>query len=506
MKTKLQKHYRLLSFLSGWLAVAALPPYYAFPVLFISFSLLLWLIQNSATKGMAFKSGYYFGFAFFAFGLIWINNALLLDAKAFGWLVPIVFLASGFFFGLFIAIPAWLCWYAKKDWARYLAFAAFFVIFEWLRSFFLTGFPWNLLGSTLAFSDILIQAAGLGGTYFLSLLVLLAAGAPFLYFNSKSKKRLKISASIIVVILVFLGSFGYFKIKAHPRQASSTIIRLVQPAIPQSLKWNAAALSDNLEQYIKLSQLPGFENVDFIIWGETAFPYAIEQDIYHRQMLQYAIPPQGYLITGALRYEDIQNEQYKVYNSLFILDKSNKIVAIYDKFHLVPFGEYIPLRKYLPEWIKPIANAIGSFEKGLGPEVIKIPEYPSLGGLICYEVIFPHQILDNNNRPQWMVNLTNDGWYGDSAGPYQHLVAARLRAVEEGITIARVAGSGISALISPLGIVLDQIGLHKNGILDIALPIETEFSTTYSRLGNNVILLLCAFLLAVAFVQKNADN
>ena len=261
-----------------------------------------------------------------------------------------------------------------------------------------------------------------------------------------------------------------------------------------------------MEQHIKLSQLSGFDDVDFIIWGETAFPYAIEQDIYHRQMLQYAIPPQGYLITGALRYEDVQNEQYKVYNSLFILDKSNQIVATYDKFHLVPFGEYIPLRKYLPEWIKPIANAIGSFEKGLGPEVIKITGQPSLGGLICYEVIFPHQILDKTNRPQWIVNLTNDGWYGDSAGPYQHLVAARLRAVEEGITIARVAGSGISALISPLGIVLGQIPLHQQGILDIALPIETEFSTTYSKLGNNVILLLCVFLLAVAFIQKNADN
>ena len=506
MKAKLIKHYRLLSFLSGWLAIAALPPWYAFPVLFVSFSLLLWFIQNSNSKSMAFKSGYYFGFAFFAFGLAWINNALLLDAKAFGWLVPITFLASGFFFGLFIAIPAWLSWYAKKDWARYLAFTALFVIFEWIRSFFLTGFPWNLIGSTLAFSDILIQAASLGGTYFLSLLVLLAAGAPFLYLNNKGKKRLKISTSIIVVILVFLSSFGYFKIKAHPYQASSTIVRLIQPAIPQSLKWNAAALSDNLEQHIKLSQLPGFDNVDFVIWGETAFPYAIEQDIYHRQMLQYAIPPQGYLITGALRYEDIQKPQYKAYNSLFVLDKSNKIIATYDKFHLVPFGEYLPLRKYLPYWIKPIANAIGSFEAGQGPAVIKIPGQPSLGGLICYEVIFPHQILDNNNRPQWMVNLTNDGWYGDSAGPRQHLEAARLRAVEEGITIARVAGSGISALISPLGTVLGQIPLHKQGILDIALPKEPQFSTTYSRFGNNGILLLCVFLLAVAFIQKNTQN
>ncbi len=208
------------------------------------------------------------------------------------------------------------------------------------------------------------------------------------------------------------------------------------------------------------------------------------------------------------RHKDIllQKPQYKDYNSKFVLDKSKKIVATYDKFHLVPIGEYIPLRKYLPEWIKPIANAIGSFEAGQGPGVIKIPGQPSLGGLVCYEIIFPHQILDKNNRPQWVVNLTNDGWYGDSAGPYQHLVAARLRAVEEGITIARVAGSGISALVSPLGIVLDQIPLHQQDILDIALPIETQFSTTYSRFGNISILLLCVFFLAIAFVQKNTQD
>ena len=508
MKTKLLVHYRLASFLGGWLAVAALPPFYALPVLFVSFPLLLWFICNSPSAGKAFRAGYYFGFAFFAFGLSWINNALLLDAAAFGWLVPVVFVSSGFFFGLFVAVPAWLSWYCKTTTARYLAFASFWVVFEWLRSFFLTGFPWNLLGSTLAFSDSLIQAASLGGTYLLSLSVLLAAGAPILWLMKKEPSALVATIAIPAIIFAFLFVFGFWRINAHPCQPSDTVVRLVQPAIPQTLKWNPGALEENLEKHIKMSQLSGYDKADFVIWGETAFPFPLEQDLYHRQMLQYATPPGGYLITGAIRYHcsPDQNSRCDAYNSMFVLDDNGRITDYYDKSHLVPFGEYIPLRRYLPSWIRPIASAIGSFRSGDGPKVINIPGQPSLGGLICYEVIFPHQILDPEKRPQWLVNLTNDGWYGDSAGPRQHLVATRLRAVEEGITIVRVAGSGISALISPLGIVIGQISLHQEGVLDLKLPQPPQFSTTYSRAGNLITLLLCALLLTLAFWRSRRIN
>ena len=158
---KLLPHSRLIAFLSGWLAVSALPPFNIFPALFISFSLLLLLIDNSDSPARAFKHGYFFGFAYFAFGLSWIIHALLLDIAAFWWLIPIVFFASGLFFGLFIALPAYLCRFFKTSLARWLAFAALITIFEWIRSFFLTGFPWNLFGTTLTFSNTLIQAASL---------------------------------------------------------------------------------------------------------------------------------------------------------------------------------------------------------------------------------------------------------------------------------------------------------------------------------------------------------
>ncbi len=506
MKAELLKHSRLTAFLSGWLAVAALPPYHLLPVLFISFPLLLWLLNNTASVGQAFRLGYYFGFAFFAFGLLWVNNALLLDAASFGWLVPITFLASGLFFGLFTAFPAALSRIFKTPLARYLSFAALWVIFEWLRSFVLTGFPWNLLGSALVFSNSLIQTASIGGTYLLSLLLLLAAGAPFLWLAEQNRPAL--AAAIAIPLLIFAGmwGFGAWRLSVHPYQPSDTTIRLVQPAIPQTLKWNPAALEENLNQHIKMSQLPGFEDVDFVIWSETAFPYPFEQDIYHRGLLQYAIPPHGRLITGAIRYHIIDEQNYHAYNSMFVINDQNRTEAHYDKSHLVPFGEYIPLKKHLPAWIRPIANTIGTFQAGNGPEVIRFADQPSLGSLICYEVIFPHQIVNQQNRPQWIANLTNDGWYGDSAGPKQHLAAARLRAAEEGITIARAASSGISALISPLGQIIAQIPLQKEGILDTRLPAQSQLSTTYSRLGNSIPLFLCIFLLMLAFGHSGLKN
>ncbi len=507
IKNKLLNHPYITAFTCGLLAVGSLPPFYFFPLLFFTFPVLLWLVHNAKSGKQSFKIGYAFGFAFFAFGFSWIGNALLIEAATFGWLYPIAFLASGFFFGLFIALPTWLSFYFKNIISQYLAFCSLWVLSEWIRSFILTGFPWNLLGSVLAFHDFLIQFASIGGTYILSLLVLLSVSAPIFGINLPNKKNIFISIFTPLAILSFLSFYGFLRLDNASNEISETKIRLVQPAIPQSMKWNQAVLEDNFTDHIKLSQKKGMEDIDFIIWGETASPFPLDIDNYHLQNARYAIPKKGYLITGLVRYEFINDKQYNTYNSLMIIDSQGRIVGQYDKSHLVPFGEYIPLRSWLPDWIRPVANVIGTFKSGKGPQKIDIPRQPSLGALICYETIFPHQIIDRNNRPQWIVNLTNDGWYGDSAGPYQHLVAARLRAVEEGITIARAANTGISALISPYGKILGQIPLNQKGNLDINLPKNSEFSTFYTQNGNFLILLIVSLLISIAFlyliVNKN---
>lgn len=503
MKNKLISYPKTVAFLCGWLAVAALPPFFVWPVLLICVSVLLWLINRSNSAKKSFGLGYSFGFAFFAFGLSWINNALLIEATTFGWLIPITFVASGAFFGLFAAIPAWLCWYVRKPILQYLLFTSLFVLCEWVRSFFLTGFPWNLLGTTLAFSDTMIQLASIGGTYLLSLMVLLVAGIPFVFLNIKGLKNRVMLLSLVAILIGGIYGFGWWRLNKHPYEKSDVVVRLVQPAIPQSMKWNPAQLDMNLQKHIKMSQYPSDEKINFIVWGETAFPYSLEFDDYQRSLLQYAIPEKTWLLTGGLRYKLLNDREYEVYNSLFVVDDKTNIVDSYDKSHLVPFGEYVPLREYLPKWARPIASAIGNFRKGNGPKVMQVEKLPKFGGLVCYEVIFPHEILNQNNRPDWLVNITNDGWYGKSAGPYQHLVATKMRAVEEGVTIVRVAGSGISALVDPVGRIIKQIGLHQEGIADVNLPKISQFTTLYSCYGNLLIVGLCLVLVVLSGCSYN---
>lgn len=499
MLNKLARHPKTTAFFLGWLTVAALPPFYVFPLLFITFSGLLLLINQAPRPRSAWGIGYAFGFAFFAFGLSWIGNALLIDAQTFGWLYPLVWLASGTFFGLFVACPCLLTWYFRKLPSRWLALSALWVIFEWLRSWFLTGFPWNLIGTVLAFNDNLIQFASFGGTWALSWWVILACSAPALYIHFRSRKTLFFAVLFPLFSFLFLGLYGVLRLSAADHAPSEIIVRLVQPAIPQTMKWDPDSLQTNFKRYIELSSLPGLEKVNFTLWGETASPYPLDLDFAHNLEARQAVPPQGYLITGQIRYALDSHGAIKPRNSLLVLAPDGSTPAWYDKSHLVPFGEYIPLRRYLPEWIKPVANAIGTFEHGNGPSEIRLSGYPPFGSLICYEVIFPHQVTNPRSRPEWIINLTNDGWYGDSAGPRQHLVSTRLRAVEEGITIARSANTGISALISPYGTIIGQLSLNYSGILDLKLPKTRQVFTTFSKYGNIIALFWCFLNLILAF-------
>lgn len=499
MRNKLLCCPSLPAFLLGALAVAALPPFYFFPFLFVSFSGLLWLIGRSPSPGSAFRVGYAFGFAFFAFGLSWIGNALLIEADTFGWLYPVVLLASGAFFGLFAAFPAWFSFYFRQPLARWLAFASLWVIFEWIRSFFLTGFPWNLIGTVLAFNSALLQFASVGGTYALSLLVILACSTPALLSGSLTRRRLLAVIACSLGIPAGLWIFGTLRLSNENPARSDITVRLVQPGIPQTMKWNNSTLENNLSEYIKYSSLPGLENIDFVIWGETASPFPLDLDLEHNLKIRAAVPPQGYLITGQIRYGADETRRYVPRNSMLVLNPQGQTAAYYDKSHLVPFGEYIPLRSWLPQWIRPLANAIGTFASGHGPQLINLPGYPPLGALICYEVIFPGEIVNPAKRPQWIINLTNDGWYGDSAGPRQHFVSTRLRAIEEGITIVRAANTGISAVISPYGTLLGQLSLNQAAILDEKLPKTLQVVTTYGKIGNLFTLTWCFFNLLLAF-------
>ena len=502
IQQKVLSHKKISCFVLGMLSARALPPFYAFPILFLTMSALLLILNTSENKKQSFAFGYWFGFGYFACNMAWIGNAVLIEAAKLGWLFPSILLAAGGFFGLFVALPALLSNLPKSFYARWLSFAAWWVIFEWIRSFILTGFPWNLLGSVLAFDLTLLQAASVVGTYGLSLAILLVCCAPALIAFYKNKTSIATAALTILFISASLIGYGKYHLNQMDIAQSETKIRLVQPAIPQKMKWNRQKLEENLEQYINMSKQTGLEEIDFVIWGETATPFALDFEPQYMEKITDAIPNKGYLITGLVRYT-FQEGDFRPMNSSFIIDKSGKILNYYDKSHLVPFGEYIPFRKHLPDWIKPVTNTISDFIAGKGHKSIKISTHPSFGISICYEIIFPHQIINPKDKPDWLINLTNDGWYGISQGPYQHLVTTQLRAIEEGRTIVRAANTGISAIINPYGKILAQIPLNERKILDINLPKQLYIKTIYGEYGNYLPLILALVNILIVFVLKN---
>lgn len=491
-----KKHGYFSALIAGLLGACAFAPFYQIWLLPLAFGVAFFLTDIAQNAWKAALLGYSFGFGFFAFGLYWIGNALLVDAATFGALYPITLFGAGAFFGLFTILP-FAFWYVTrgKQWAQILAFASSWVLFEWVRSFILTGFPWNLLGTALAFDVNLIQTASLWGTYGLSFVLLLWAG---FFYAAFVKHRFVYGVLFIMLPLVLYG-YGMARVRTYDDAYSDVRVRLVQPSIAQQMKWSPLALKENFETYIDMSKTEGLSDVDFVVWGETAVPFDLSDQAIRLKMKE-AVPVGGYLLTGALRAGD--NGLF--YNSLFALDSEGQIMASADKNHLVPFGEYIPFRRYLPRRVRPVANQIADFGSGEKFRVITLSGYPSFGALICYEIIFPDEVLDRNHKPLWLVVLSNDGWYGNSAGPYQHLAATQMRAVEEGISIVRSANNGISALIDPLGRIRSRIDYDVVGVLDVNLPVQMTLSTSYN--GRYVIVVFFAVLVLSLFWRVKKEN
>ena len=509
MIKELMNYPKLLALSAGIFLTFALPPYYQIWIPFLSLGLLAWLLNRAEKKRTAFALGYWFGFGFFAIGLSWISHALAMDLKSFGWLIPIALFAAGAFFGLFVAVPAWISTYFRGFFAKVFTFATLWAVMEWVRSFLLTGFPWNQLGSVLAFDHRLLQPAAFVGTYGLSLIACIVFMLPAAVFVAPRLRNAVVAiGSTLLIVAVIIGGGIYRTAKLDDDRISDINIRVVQPSIPQTLKWDFGEQENNFADYIKMSTSNGFEQINVVIWGETASTFPLKLDRAHFYQMLPAVPDAGYLITGSIDYMPREDDRWLPVNAGLIFRHGKGIVEQYAKSHLVPFGEYLPLRRFLPQSLKPITKVITDFQSGDGPKTFNLDGLPPFGLLICYEIIFPHEVTDIKNRPQWLINLTNDGWYGKSAGPYQHLTTAQLRAAEEGLTIVRAANSGISAVISRTGKIIASLGLHERNNLDFALPQQLATATVYARYGNLCfgVLAVLSMLLALTlslFARKN---
>jgi apolipoprotein N-acyltransferase len=276
------------------------------------------------------------------------------------------------------------------------------------------------------------------------------------------------------------------------------MLRLVQPSIPERLKNDPQAQLQNFRRLLELSAEPGAARVTDIIWPEAAAPPLLERYPELRRRIAEIIPPHGLLLTGAERAEPITGWPPRhFWNSLDVLDDSGGIIATFDKAHLVPFGEYVPLRGILP--MATIAPTIGDFSSGPGPRTLALPGLPPVSPLICYEAMFPAAVIDEGDRPSWLLNITNDAWYGVTSGPFQNLAVARVRAVEEGMPLVRAANNGVSAVFDAYGRVLARLDLNAIGVLDAPLPSALP-PTVYERARDSVFWAMLLFLLAVALL------
>ncbi len=515
-----------LAFAIGALTVVAYPPVSAFPLLWIAFPLLLWLLDGCATRAAAAATGWAFGFGYFLVSFHWIVNAFYVDADTFGAFAwpAVAALSAGF--GLYTAIVCGLTHLfpppGRDDLPyerfavyvpRVLFFASAWTVVEWVRGWLFTGFAWNPI-ATVWSEDMtpvglpMIQVTALIGTYGLTLFTVLAAAAPAILGTPFRERRTWLVALAPSAVLVLFAAGGAVRLASAGEATVEGIqLRLVQGNISQADRARPDLWPDQIRDYLRLSQdnLPAASSA--VIWGEAAVPplFSLNASEQGRRLLAPAAPENGLLITGADRGIRDAAGDVQIYNALFALTGEGEIKATYDKTHLVPFGEYMPLRWLIP--FKKLTEGVGDFSKGAGVVTLAVPGLPPFAPLICYEAIFSGAVTPwTGPQPRWLLNITNDAWFGMSWGPYQHYAAARLRAVEEGLPLVRVANTGISAVIDGYGRTRESLGLGVRGVLDVGLPQPAAAFTVFGTFRNILPLLAATFGAVAALMYRRRQG
>jgi apolipoprotein N-acyltransferase len=468
------------------LSATALPPVHAVPVLLIAVPGLLALIGAQAGWRGAFVVGFWFGFAHHVLGLYWITEAILFEAARFWWLVPLAVPALAAVLALFIAIPCAAARTAPRGWRRVLVLAGTWVLADLARQFIATGFPWNLWGSVWALpgtvGDILVQPAALVSVHGLTLATVLLAATPAL------GRRAMLAGA---VALAAWAGFGVWRLGSPPPASPGVNVVLVQGNVGEGRKWDRALVMEIFQRYLNLTRA-GVEQAKggplLVIWPETASPFLLDSDDLARSYIAQAA--QNPAFVGSVRFDAEQRPR----NSLLAMTANGSPAAVYDKWHLVPFGEYQPDWMPLPIQVVPGRG----FAAGPGPRTLRVAGLPPVGPIICYEAIFPGQVVDENDRPDWIVNITNDAWFGNSTGPRQHIAAARMRAVEEGLPVLRAANTGISAAFDAFGREQGRLGMNTTGYLVTPLPGALPL-TPFARLGLALPALLAVSVAALGW-------
>ncbi len=495
---------RFLVMALGALAALAMAPLYVWPVLLISIPILLRLLQPAAPKH-AFVLGWCFGFGYFVVSLYWIGIAFLVEAGTYGWLLPLAVTGLPAFLALYWGTATALTVAISRLALRPYALAAALTLAEYARGHTFTGFPWNALGYAAMASDAVAQAASVIGVWGLTFFVIMAATFPVLLL---SRRWLEAGSLGIICVSVWLAGEARLQL---PLPADSTIqLRIVQPNIPQSDKWRFNNAAEIFRKLMTMSDSrtasapEGAASFQAIIWPESAVPFLMDEQEGARATVARLLPDSAILLMGSLRRQADGStaDNVQIYNSLLAISGTGEVLAHADKFHLVPWGEYLPLESWLmPLGLRKLVTIPGSFVAGAGPVSLSLPGLPVFSPLICYEIIFPGRVIAAEKRPSFILNITNDGWFGQSTGPWQHFDQARLRAIEQGLPLVRAANTGISAIVDARGGVRAASGLGVVEVVDGALPTPLE-TTVYARAGDLPSLTLCLALLFSAYLCK----
>jgi len=476
----------LLALVAGLVLAAGQPPLDLWPLALLALAVPLWLLSRCATPGQAGWTGWVFGVGYFAASLSWIIEPFLVDIAVTGWMAPFALISMGAGLALFWALPFWL---ARRLHAP-LAVIPFWALAELARTYVLTGFPWGLLGYVFAPTPV-VQWGAVLGPHGLTLIALALAAL-----------LARASVKGVMAALTFFAALwgGGLWLRPLPQALDDRpIVRLIQPNAPQHQKWDRDYIPIFFRRQVDFTWAPGHPAL--IVWPESALPMLLNDAAPAFEILADAARG-AQLVVGIQRYDGVG-----FYNSLVVLDPDGEVSALYDKHHLVPFGEYIPLA-HLFSWITVggiAARAEGGYSAGPGPQVIDTALGRALP-LICYEAVFPQDVTGTPERPGYLMQLTNDAWFGSVSGPYQHLMQARMRAIETRLPLIRAANTGVSAVIDPAGRVIASLPLNEAGGLDAPLP-RAAAPSAYSRTGDLPLLIGLLLLAGAAFVfdQRNRN-
>ncbi|MCF6343901.1 MAG: apolipoprotein N-acyltransferase [Devosiaceae bacterium] len=515
----------LILLIAGAIAGLSVPPLFILPALFIALPIWVWCLDGAEKRagwqrlfGPSFTIGWFFGLGYFLVSLHWIGAAFFVDG---GWLLalmPFAILALAGFLALFwgfASLFAHIFW-SNSAW-RILSLTVFLSIFELLRSYLFTGFPFNLVGYSLTLNDQMSQITAIIGIQATSFLAILLGTMLALVWPKDERSLFSrlIPAFFIIIILGAQFSYGQYRINNTKLIERTDIkLRLVQPAINQSQKWQVNARDEIIERLISLSKSKlnpndaGINGVTYVIWPEAAIPFYLSD--FPSYLAQFAImlPLGKTLITGAPRKQFEQSKQFgqdgqdKSYNSILMINSSGEIISSYDKTHLVPLAEYLPFKDFFEKiGIKQFVPGNEGWEAGKLRKLMRAPGAPSFLPLICYEAIFSAQLGEEIDDADFILNLTNDGWFDGSIGAKQHFAHARIRAIEEGKSLVRVANTGITALVDPLGQVVASLKQGEQNVLDV-VPLRPLEKTIFAQYKNQPYFIFLGFLLIILLAQK----